>query len=350
MSIGVAVVGLGFGRLFAHLYDLHPDSRLVALCDPSAEALAPLAAGFPQARVFSALEEVLACPEVDAVHVATPAPLHAEQCLAVMRAGRAVMCAVPAALTEEDCRRLIDAQEATGANYMMAETNAYVPAVLYAEELLAGGEMGEIVHAEADYVHNITPARRPEGTPPWRWGYPPMWYATHSLGPIVKVSRQRVTEVTCFGGGQVPEGYREAWGNPFGFETALFRLSGGATAKVSIGFANVSAYPNELVRFYGTKMSLFAHEQPRCDVLTRGGEAQCVYLPDYRHRLPEPLRVDSPHYNSHPHLVHEWISSIREGREPAVGVREAVAYTLPGLVAHESALQGGKTLPVPDLG
>jgi predicted dehydrogenase len=231
---------------------------------------------------------------------------------------------------------------------MMAETALYYPGTLCAEELLAAGEMGELVYAEADYVHGLG-VPEDAGQVTWRWGYPPMWYITHSLGPIVRLSGQQVTEVVCFGGGRAPEGYANQYGNPFPLETALLRLSGGLTAKITIGFAGVAASGNELIRLYGTKMSLFAHEAPRCDVLIRGAQAECVELPDYRDRLPEPLRVGSILHGSLPFCVHEWISSLTQGRQPVVGVREAVAYTLPGLVAHQSALEGGRALAVPEV-
>lgn len=351
MSIGVAVVGLGFGRCFLPPYRDHPGSALVAVCDKNEKLLQAVAKEYPGVKATTDWEELLTWPEVEAVHLCTPAPLHAQQSIAVMQSSRHVMCAVPAALTEEDCRRLIEVQQDTGVVYMMAETAIYYPGTLYAEELLTSGKMGELVHAESDYVHDLDGLNfTPDGLRTWRWGYPPMWYPTHCLGPLIKLSRQHVAEVVCFGAGQLPEGYQESYGNPYSIETALFRLAEGLTAKVTIGFARVSTAGNDLVRLYGTKMSLFAHESPRCDVLTQGHQAECVQLPDYKQRLPREIQVDSAHHGSHPHLVHEWISSIQEGRSPAVDVGEAVAYTLPGLYAHQSALAGGRPLAVPLLG
>jgi hypothetical protein len=44
------------------------------------------------------------------------------------------------------------------------------------------------------------------------------------------------------------------------------------------------------------------------------------------------------------------VKSIVEERHPSVNVWESIAYTLPGIVAHQSALQGGKTLKIRDYG
>lgn len=66
--------------------------------------------------------------------------------------------------------------------------------------------------------------------------------------------------------------------------------------------------------------------------------------------LPEPLRHDSGHGGSHTLLTHEFIAAIVEERRPAVDVYEAVAYTAPGIVAHQSALRNGEQLAIPDFG
>jgi hypothetical protein len=63
--------------------------------------------------------------------------------------------------------------------------------------------------------------------------------------------------------------------------------------------------------------------------------------------LPEPLRHNSGHQGSHTFLVHEFISALVEDRQPAIDVCEALAYTVPGIVAHQSALRGGETLKIP---
>jgi hypothetical protein len=62
--------------------------------------------------------------------------------------------------------------------------------------------------------------------------------------------------------------------------------------------------------------------------------------------LPEPLRVKGGHCNSHPFIVHEFVDSVVKNRRPAVHVAEALAYTVPGIVAHQSALAGGSRMKI----
>jgi hypothetical protein len=66
--------------------------------------------------------------------------------------------------------------------------------------------------------------------------------------------------------------------------------------------------------------------------------------------LPESLRVSSGHGGSHTFIAHEFVSAISEDRTPSVNVWEAIAYTVPGIVAHQSALHGGETMKIRDYG
>jgi hypothetical protein len=63
--------------------------------------------------------------------------------------------------------------------------------------------------------------------------------------------------------------------------------------------------------------------------------------------LPPALRHDSGHEGSHCFITHEFVDSIIKQRKPAVDIHEALAYTAPGIVAHQSALQGGVSLKIP---
>jgi hypothetical protein len=72
--------------------------------------------------------------------------------------------------------------------------------------------------------------------------------------------------------------------------------------------------------------------------------------PDHFDRLPEPMRLKSGHGNSHTFLTHEFVSAIAQDRDPSVNAWEAVASTLPGIIAHQSALRGGPCTKIRDYG
>jgi hypothetical protein len=54
------------------------------------------------------------------------------------------------------------------------------------------------------------------------------------------------------------------------------------------------------------------------------------------------------HHGSHPHMVHEFVRSIVEGRRAAIDSRTAANWTAAGICAHESAMRGGENVTIPE--
>jgi hypothetical protein len=69
-------------------------------------------------------------------------------------------------------------------------------------------------------------------------------------------------------------------------------------------------------------------------------------------RLPVDFRNEKPysHYNSHPFLVDDFVRAVMTGKLPPNNAWDAARYMIPGLIAHESALQGGVLMDIPDFG
>jgi hypothetical protein len=65
--------------------------------------------------------------------------------------------------------------------------------------------------------------------------------------------------------------------------------------------------------------------------------------------LPESMRVGGVHEGAEPFLAHEFIDALVNDRKPAIDIHEALAYTVPGIIAHESALRGGAQMKIPQL-
>ena len=87
-------------------------------------------------------------------------------------------------------------------------------------------------------------------------------------------------------------------------------------------------------------------------------------MPDYAHLLPEPIRrftqpaaiQDAEHLSflqggghggSHPHLVHAFLSALKGDRPPLPDAATSANWTMVGLCAHESAMNGGKRVDIP---
>ncbi len=356
-KLRIGVVGGRFGLSFH--WHLHPACEVTAVCDILPGRRKALAERYRCPNVYTTFREMLRHPALDAVAVFTPAPLHAYMAVESMKAGKHVVCAVPAGMSAEELEEIIDTVRRTGLRYMMAETSYYRQPMITCREWAAEGRFGTIFYAEAEYHHPglLSLYFDDRGLPTWRHGLPPMHYPTHSTGMIIPVMRERLAEVQCVGWGDGHEVLRtNAYRNPFWNETAFFKTSGGHAARVSV-FWHVAAGGTERGQFYGDRMSYIMERpegSPHTVVRLSGPDGKPAGEPDarppYFERLPEPLRVRSGHGDSHTFLTHEFVSAVMEDRHPTVNAWEAAAYTLPGIVAHQSALRGGEPMKIKDYG
>lgn len=366
--VNIGIVGGRFGATFQ--WHLHPDCKVAAVCDVRPDRLAALAKVYRCDTTYKTFRELLRHPGLDAVGVFTPAPLHAWMAIEAMKAGKHVISAVPAAMSEPELQQILETVKSTGLRYMMAETSFYRAEIIACREWSKEKKFGTIFYSEAEYHHEgLLPLMYEDnGLPSWRHGFPPMHYPTHSTGMVVPVTGERLSEVTAIGWGDGHEIMRtNQYGNPFWNTTALFRTSGGHSSRVSV-FWHVAAGGTERGAFYGDRMS-FIMERPEKspDTVVRiSKDGQTVIdsngypegkvtmepwtRPTYFERLPEPMRVKTGHGNSHTFLTHEFVRAILEDRHPEVNIWEAIAYTLPGIVAHQSALRKGEVLKIRDYG
>ena len=121
-QIKVVLAGLGFGACFMPIYLDHPNVHTVGILDTNEEKLNQMKSDYPDVQLYHSLEEVLADETVDAVHLVTPIPYHADQTVAVLDSGKHCACTVPMATSLEDIRRIVEAKNRSGKNYMMMET------------------------------------------------------------------------------------------------------------------------------------------------------------------------------------------------------------------------------------
>ncbi len=367
-KVRIGVVGGGFGSSFQ--WHLDPEAAVVAVCDIRPDRLQRLSEVYHCPNTYKEYRQMLKHEGVNAVGVFTPAPLHAWMAIEAMKAGKHVISAVPAGMSVEELEELLETVRRTGMRYMMAETSYYRPEVVTCREWAREGRFGTIFYSEAEYHHEgLLPLMFDErGFPTWRHGFPPMHYATHSTGIVVPVTGERLVEVTAVGWGDGHEILKtNQYRNPFWSETGFFKTSGGHAARIAVWW-HVAAGGTERGLFYGDRLSyimsrpegspntVFRITRDGRTVLDENGypeggvRREAWQQPDHLERLPEPMRVKTGHGNSHTFLTHEFVRAIVEGRHPAVDVWEAIAYTLPGIVAHQSALRGGEPLKIRDYG
>src|SRR5690606_25755846 len=94
-QVNVAIIGLGFGAEFIPIYQKHPDANMYAICQRNKTKLDEVGDHFGVEKRYTDYDELLKDPAIDAVHINTPIPNHAEQSIKALKAGKHVACTVP---------------------------------------------------------------------------------------------------------------------------------------------------------------------------------------------------------------------------------------------------------------
>ncbi|MCP5054031.1 MAG: Gfo/Idh/MocA family oxidoreductase [bacterium] len=129
--------------------------------------------------------------DLDLVMTATPWRWHVPVCVAALNAGKHAATEVPAAVTVEECWQLVETSEKTGKYCLMLENCCYGKRELTILNMVRRGLFGEIIHAEAGYLHDLRALKfSNEGEGLWRTEHSIKrngnLYPTHGIGPVAK--------------------------------------------------------------------------------------------------------------------------------------------------------------------
>ncbi|MGW8265430.1 MAG: Gfo/Idh/MocA family protein [Longimicrobiales bacterium] len=192
--VGVGLQGTSHVRNFLGV----EGCRITAVCDivpEKAECSANLVeeAGFPRPTLYTNgetdFQRLCAEEELDLVFTATPWEWHVPVCLSAMENGKHAATEVPAAYTLDDCWALVEAAERYRKHCVMMENCNYGRMEMLCFNLVKQGLLGEILHAEGGYLHDLRAIKfedRNEGL--WRRAHSMErngnLYPTHGLGPV----------------------------------------------------------------------------------------------------------------------------------------------------------------------
>ncbi len=367
-KIRVAIVGLGFGAEFIPIYQRHPHAELVAICQRNETKLHEIGDEFGIEKRFTDYDELLKDPDIDAVHINTPIPDHAIQSIKGLKAGKHVACTVPMATTVEECRQIVELVEQTGLTYMMMETVVYAREFLFMKDMYQKGELGKVQFLKASHQQDM------DGWPNYWPGLPPMHYATHCVGPVLALTNDDAEYVSCFGSGTIREELHAHYNSPFAVESTHIKFKDSdLSAHVYRSLFDTARQYRESFEVYGSKKGVewpLIEGNPLVIHTAKKPEPEIpeeVECPDFAHLLPEEIQrfttkgvydtddnvhlsftQGAGHGGSHPHLVHEFVDALVKGRSPFPNARQSANITCVGILAHESALQGGKIIPLPE--
>ena len=394
-KLNIAFVGCGdFAKCFVPLFKLHPLVEKVYVCDLIAERAEEYSKKFAVETVAS-FEDILKRRDIDAVAIFAQRHLHGPLVLKALSAGKHVYSAVPMASEVDECQAIVEKVKETGLTYMMGETCYYYPSSMFCRYKYQEGFFGKFVYGEAQYHHDISHFPANFRADKRSAGVPPFFYPTHSTAMLLAAAGSYCTRVVAFGyedteGDGIFEKGVNQWDNVFSNSYSLMKLANGGTARINecrrIGYKAPSSYVSS---FYGTQGGYqFSNAQHILTKLTEKGvdlqdvsdEVNPIEMtkhkdePDFRlkvanhtwqwnmfspvqkreyDRLPESFKQNgnvNGHMASHQLLVDDFCTAVYFGKTPVVNAWQAARWTIPGLLAHQSALKNGEALDVPDCG
>jgi predicted dehydrogenase len=359
-DVRFGVVGLRRGQGFVHICRAVGGATVTALFDIDG-ARAERAGRDLGVRAFTDWEAFLAAG-VDAVVIASPLPFHAEQAVAALGAGKHVLSEVTACATMDEARALVRAARASGAVYMMAENYRFLDEVELVKRLHDAGRFGDVYYGEGEYIHDCRELwYNPDGSLTWRGRGGLGVYGTHSLGPLLYITGDRVARVSAVA---VPGGKFD----PAVTRPTLYSIhcttTGGALFRIR--YDSVSPRPGRHAFYaiqgtrgcyeshhgFGDESKVWlddAHEPSRYSAPARWHALRDQAARAIPERLAAPPEAGSGgHGTSEYWMLKEFIAAVRGEMPAPIDVYRALDYTLPCICAADSAERDGAPVPVPD--
>lgn len=382
--VRIGFVGVG-GMGTAHVRNLVRIEGCVvaAVCDvvaAHAEQAAQIVedAGHPPPVLYTRgetdFERLCAEADLDLVYTATPWRWHVPVCVAAMRAGKHAATEVPAAYTLDGCWELVETAEAARRHCVMMENVNYGRSELLCLHLVRQGLLGEVLHAECGYLHDLRAIKfADEGEGLWRrahsWTRNGNLYPTHGLGPVANcmdVNRgDRFDHLVSMSG---PSRGLQDWAaehyaqdHPKRAETFALGDVNGSLIKTALGKTIYVSHDTNLPRPYsrinlvqGTR-GIFQGYPDRVYVEGRSPEHEWEpaesYYEEHEHPLWAALReeaVGAGHGGMDFLEDYRLVKCIREGLPTDMNVYDAAALSAVCELSERSVAQGSAPVAFPD--
>jgi predicted dehydrogenase len=234
---------------------------------------------------------------------------------------------------------------------MMAENTCYWHFVQEWQRLVRSGRIGEVFYAECDYLHPLPEMIYDDdaGSYRWRAQRAPLHYCSHSLGPVLQITGDRIVRAMGLGRGHLVAPEHGVVG-AIDIQVALFETARGSIVKL---LRSSMAPRLPFMHFYmlqGTRGYVETDRRgPIKGQLYVQGEmrdAAEIDCPLSDPALP-PSALAGGHGTSEYLVLQEFVSAVRSRRRPAIDEVRAMDFTLPGIIAQESAMAGGVWMDVP---
>jgi hypothetical protein len=316
--------------------------------------------------------------DVDFVYTPTPWDWHVPVALAAMSNGKHVGIEVPAATTLQDCWSLVTASEKNRRHCLIMENCCYGYNELMVLKMLKAGLLGEALHGECAYDHDLRDElfwtnhsglwrRFPHTTKDGNL------YPTHGLGPMARyMNINRGDRFDHLVSMSSPERgltlYREQhvpredprWKETYkcgDVNTSLIKTASGRT--IMLQHAVTTPRPYDRINLLSCTKGIFRDYPARLFLDQTQGREQWMgaeeynkirseYEPDLWQRVGQTARQKGGHGGMDFIMLYRLTECIRKGLAPDIDVYDAAAWSVVGPLSELSVAQGGLPIKFPD--
>jgi predicted dehydrogenase len=286
-------------RIAPALRDL-PNCELISVCRSNFSLAEDFAKEFGAKKWFADWRELIDDEEIDAVYIATPVFLHAEQTIAAANAGKHILCEKPMALNLKECDEMLSARTANNVKLGIAYYRRFYPVITRIKEIIESGQIGKVSIVQMNAFEYF----EPDANNPRRWL---LEKAKSGGGPLMDFGCHRI-EVLTHLFGEIKQTKSIISNNMFkrGVEdtaTVFFEFSSGVNAILTVTHSAIE--PQDTIDIYGTKGSIHV------PILNLGELKLDV-------ENNETVENHPPHQNVHLPLIKQFTDSILQNKEPEI--------------------------------
>ena len=250
----IGLIGVGWmGSHHGHNILRNPQAELVGIasrtCDQDKLKQFPVTEGVSR-RCYKHYEDLLEQDDLNAVVIASPNHVHAEQAVAAAQAGKHIYLEKPMALNLDDCKRIVREVKQAGVKFLIGYHRRFNPLYQYAKKLAADGDLGKLFFVESDYVHHM-----PSDWPIWSWiGKAAIGGSIFHAGSghnvdLIRFFGGEIAEVACFKDVLLP---RDTPVDTEDTAVAIFRFANGMIGKVMLCVGAIVPFTFNL-KLFGSK-------------------------------------------------------------------------------------------------
>ena len=276
-------------------------SALIAASRARAELLPQFAKEHGVSRTYADWRDLLRDQEVDAVYLATPVSLHAEQTIAAAEAGKHVLCEKPMSTDQGSCQRMLEAARANGVRLGVAYYRHHYPVIARVREILRSGEIGDPVIAHAQAFEPFNPSA----------DHPRAWLLRKSAsggGPMADFGCHRIEVLLdLLGPVRATRGFpsNARFKDREVEDTCVAHLGFESGAQALISVTHAAHERRDSLEIVATRGSVLV------PVLNKGLLRIIAASGASEEQHP-------PHPNLHQPLVEDFVAAVAKGRDPAV--------------------------------